>query len=309
MACATTAAATKAARACLRSAASRASPPSRGSRPNTPAVSATSNTPWTSHRMAGRRRFRCCGGAPVAGCGGRLAGTSGGAHRAGPVPRTALRGDRPPAGSGREGMAAGSARDVEVVADVEDAAGHPGGADHRVVFGPGADVPGQRHGVPVGVHRDVAVIRDQRVPVQRVLDEERDIERVGVVGDLDIVLDVAHAGHRRDGRDSGGPDQVKPTFRSKCPSLRLSTPPPAQCTMDASRMMARITTTTQKKNTMMPGMAYPAMVLALATAASYPPPRGVSGLFGGFLPGTKTRQAGDRRNGDELADEAPGEPA
>jgi hypothetical protein len=35
-------------------------------------------------------------------------------------------------------------------------------------------------------------------------------------------------------------------------------------------MMARMTTTTQKKNTMMPGIAYPATVLALATAASYP---------------------------------------
>jgi hypothetical protein len=58
----------------------------------------------------------------------------------------------------------------------------------------------------------------------------------------------------------------------------LSTPPPAQCTMKASRMMARMTTTTQKKNTMMPGMAYPATVLALATAASYPPP---PDLFGG----------------------------
>ena len=73
----------------------------------------------------------------------------------------------------------------------------------------------------------------------------------------------------------GGPDHVKPTFRTKCPSLRWSRAPPAQCTMDASRMMARITTTTQKKNTMMPGMAYPATVLALATAASYPPPRGL----------------------------------
>jgi hypothetical protein len=29
--------------------------------------------------------------------------------------------------------------------------------------------------------------------------------------------------------------------------------------------------TTQKKNTMIPGMAYPATVLALATAVSYPP--------------------------------------
>src|SRR5436305_5987480 len=75
-----------------------------------------------------------------------------------------------------------------------------------------------------------------------------------------------------------GPDQVKPTFRTKCPSLRLSTPPPAQCTMNASKMMARIMTTIQKKNTMMPGMAYPATVLALATATSYPP---TPGLFRG----------------------------
>jgi hypothetical protein len=42
-------------------------------------------------------------------------------------------------------------------------------------------------------------------------------------------------------------------------------------------MMARITTTTQKKNTMMPGMAYPATVFALATTASYPPPRDLLG--------------------------------
>src|SRR5215469_5082551 len=76
------------------------------------------------------------------------------------------------------------------------------------------------------------------------------------------------------------PDQVKPTFMAKCPSLRLSTPPPAQCTMNASRMMARITTTTQKKNTMMPGTAYPATVLALATAPSYPPPADLFNLFG-----------------------------
>jgi hypothetical protein len=43
--------------------------------------------------------------------------------------------------------------------------------------------------------------------------------------------------------------------------------------MNASKMMARMATTTQKKNTMMPGTAYPATVLALATTASYPPPR------------------------------------
>jgi hypothetical protein len=43
--------------------------------------------------------------------------------------------------------------------------------------------------------------------------------------------------------------------------------------MNASKMIARMTTTTQKNNTMIPGIAYPATVLALATAASYPPPR------------------------------------
>jgi hypothetical protein len=47
--------------------------------------------------------------------------------------------------------------------------------------------------------------------------------------------------------------------------------------MNASKMMARMTTTTQKKNTMMPGMAYPATVLVLATVASYPPPRELFG--------------------------------
>jgi hypothetical protein len=35
--------------------------------------------------------------------------------------------------------------------------------------------------------------------------------------------------------------------------------------------------TTQKKNTMMPGTLRPAMVLALATAVSYPPYRGLFG--------------------------------
>src|SRR6266702_5728950 len=94
----------------------------------------------------------------------------------------------------------GLAGDVEVVLDLEDATGHPGGADHRVVLGPGADVPGQRHGVPAGVHRDVAVIWDQRVPVPCVLDEQGDVERVRVVGDLDVVLDVAHAGQPGDSR-------------------------------------------------------------------------------------------------------------
>ena len=75
--------------------------------------------------------------------------------------------------------------------------------------------------------------------------------------------------HQGDGATAGWWDQVKPTSKSKCPSLTLSAPPPAQCTTAASRMMARMTMTTQKKNTMIPGIAYPATVLR-ATAVSYP---------------------------------------
>jgi hypothetical protein len=55
--------------------------------------------------------------------------------------------------------------------------------------------------------------------------------------------------------------------------------------MNASKMMARMATTTQKKNTTMPGMAYPATVLALATTASYPLP--------GMLFGAGTRRQSD----------------
>src|SRR5215472_10371587 len=95
------------------------------------------------------------------------------------------------------------------------------------------------------------------------------------------------------GATAARPDQVKPTFRTKCPSLRLSTPPPAQCTMNASKMMARIATTIQKKNTTMPGMAYPATVLVLATAASYPSP---PELFGGCLQIGTRRHARRRSN-------------
>jgi hypothetical protein len=54
------------------------------------------------------------------------------------------------------------------------------------------------------------------------------------------------------------------------------TPPPAQCTTYASRMMTRMTTTSQKKNTTIPGMTYPATLLGLATASSYPAPPGLS---------------------------------
>ena len=66
-------------------------------------------------------------------------------------------------------------------------------------------------------------------------------------------------------------DQVKPICRMKCPSLTWAMPPPAQCTIHASRMMARMISASHAKNSTIPGMAYPPMVLLLATAASYPP--------------------------------------
>src|ERR1700750_1302538 len=62
----------------------------------------------------------------------------------------------------------------------------------------------------------------------------------------------------------------------KCRSRKCRTPPPAQCTMYASRMMTRITTTSQKKNTTIPGMTSPATLLGLAPASSYPRPPGLS---------------------------------
>jgi hypothetical protein len=46
--------------------------------------------------------------------------------------------------------------------------------------------------------------------------------------------------------------------------------------MYASRMMTRMTTTSQKKNTTIPGMTYPATLLDLATGSSYPAPPGLS---------------------------------
>ncbi len=59
------------------------------------------------------------------------------------------------------------------------------------MLGPGGDVTGQRHRVPAGVHHDVAVVWNQCVAVQRVLDERSDVGRVGIGADLDFVPDVA----------------------------------------------------------------------------------------------------------------------
>jgi hypothetical protein len=59
------------------------------------------------------------------------------------------------------------ARDLEVVADVDDPAGHQRGDDHRVVFGLGADMAAQRDHVVLGLRRHVAAVRDQRRALQR----------------------------------------------------------------------------------------------------------------------------------------------
>src|SRR6516164_7745868 len=102
---------------------------------------------------------------------------------------------------------AGSAGDDKVVDHVVDTADHPGGVYYRVVLSPGVDVPGQCHRVAIGADLDVAVIRDQRVAVQRVLHQYGDIARVGGEVDHDLVLDVADAGQPADcefGRGSLG---------------------------------------------------------------------------------------------------------
>jgi hypothetical protein len=59
--------------------------------------------------------------------------------------------------------------------------------------------------------------------------------------------------------------------------------------MNASTMMARMTTT-QKKNTTMLGMACPATVLARATATVYPP--------SAYSAGVRVCRRGDRRSAD-----------
>jgi len=48
--------------------------------------------------------------------------------------------------------------------------------------------------------------------------------------------------------------------------------------------MTRMTTTNQKKNTTIAGIAYPPTVLALATAFSYPAPPGLSATGISFTP-------------------------
>jgi hypothetical protein len=60
--------------------------------------------------------------------------------------------------AGAQGVYRRSAGDGQQVAHVVDAAGHPGGVDHRVMLGPITDVAVERNRVPAGVHGDVAVV-------------------------------------------------------------------------------------------------------------------------------------------------------
>ena len=91
-----------------------------------------------------------------------------------------------------------SAGDGQLVANVGNAAGHPGGVDHGVVLGPGADVPGERHRGPAGGHLDVAVVADHRVALQHAPDEEKDVSRIHTGVDIDVVLDIPDAGQLGD---------------------------------------------------------------------------------------------------------------
>ena len=116
-------------------------------------------------------------------------------HRGGPVDRGGRRDPQSGAAADRRAAGdAGSAGDLEFVADVDDAAGHQRGADHRVVFGPGADMTGQRDDAVLGVRLHVAAVGDQRGAVQCLLDVQVDVDRIDGVADLDVVEDVADAG-------------------------------------------------------------------------------------------------------------------
>lgn len=82
--------------------------------------------------------------------------------------------------------------------------GHLRGADDCVVFGPGADVAGQCDDAVLGVRAYVAAVGDQGRAVQGLLDVQVDIDRVGGVGDVDVILDVADADQAGDGGLGGG---------------------------------------------------------------------------------------------------------
>ena len=67
------------------------------------------------------------------------------------------------------------------------------------MLGPGADVAGEGDSAVAGVHLDVTIIVDERVPVQRALDEPCRIGGLDVAEDLDVVRNVADARQARDG--------------------------------------------------------------------------------------------------------------
>src|SRR5436190_10326248 len=95
------------------------------------------------------------------------------------------------------------AGDLEVVTDVDDADGHHRGADYRVVFGPGADMAGQRDDAVLGLGRHIAPVGDERGALQRLLDVQIDANRIDDVADIDVVPDVADPDQPRYGRLGG----------------------------------------------------------------------------------------------------------
>src|SRR6185437_8970015 len=75
--------------------------------------------------------------------------------------------------------------------------------EHRVVFGPGADMAGQRDDAVPGVRGHVAVVGDQRGAVQRLLNVQVDLDRVEGVADPDIVADATDPGQAGHGHFGG----------------------------------------------------------------------------------------------------------
>ena len=112
-----------------------------------------------------------------------------------------------------------AAGDLDVVVDVDDPDGHPGSLNHRVVFGPGADMASQRDNAALGVRPHTAAVIDQRRAVQRLLYVQVDVDRVGTVDDLNVVADAADTDQACNGRFGSGAFRL---LASECASATLN---------------------------------------------------------------------------------------
>ena len=108
------------------------------------------------------------------------------------------------------------------------------------MLGPCANVALERHPVTFGIDHHVAVVGDQRVAVKGVLNEKRDVDGVRVLGDVDVVLDIANAGEPGDshlGRPALGSVSDVPVSR-RLPSCAVASTPSGTVTFIASALFA-----------------------------------------------------------------------